>query len=154
MDLHLTVFDVLYRDVVLRKLLLNYASYVEQKVSDVDLATSCFMTLKWRPSNRMAPEDGTEVLTVRAHVPSFCWCEDVYLDGVLRRVQVALNVSTRSGLAHARLLRTSCSVMVIGGATIFKSSTHEISPAAPMCRSLDSQGIYSSHWMNGGSGRT
>ena len=151
MDLHLTVFDVLYRDVVLRKLLLNYANYVEQKASDVGLATSCFMTLKWRPSNRMAPEDGTEVLTVRAHVPSFCWGEDVYLDSVLRRAQDALTVGTRSGMARVRLLRTSCSVMVIGGATIFKASIHEITPAAPTCRSPASLGISSSRWMNRGS---
>ena len=154
MDLHLTVFNAMYQDAVLRKLLLDYAGHVEQKDSNGGPATSCFITLKWRPSNRVVPEDGAEVLTVRAHVPNFCWGEDLYLDSVLRRVQVALDVSARSGLVRIRLLRTSCSAMVIGGTTIFKASTHEVAPTAPMCRPDASLGVPSSHWMNGGGNRT
>jgi len=154
MDLHLTVFNVLYRDVFLRKLLHNYARHIEQNASNRALATSCFITLKWRPSNRTAPEDGAEVLTVRAHVPSFCWSEDLYLDSVLSRVQVALNDSAHSGLVRVQLLQTSCSVRVIGGATIFKASTHEIAPTAPTYRPPASLGIPSASWMNGGSDRT
>ena len=132
MNLRFTVFNLLFRDAILRRLLLNYADRVGPgKFWGNTPDTSCFLTLKWTGDDRLSPAgDGSQILTVRAHMPNHRWNEHAYLDSVLRRVQPALNASGRSESVRADLLRTSCVVTKIGSDTIFMASTLNIIPTA------------------------
>jgi hypothetical protein len=147
-DIHFTVFNLLYRDPVLRRLLINYADRVEHsKVSGQEpAATSCFLTLKWAPCRTLPLEDGSEILTVRVHIPDYCWNEHLYLDSVLGRVQAAFSTCARSESIRATLLRTSCTATRIGGKTIFKASSLVITPTVSMSRAHpDGQGGSRAH---------
>jgi hypothetical protein len=131
MDLRLVVFNLIYRDVVLRALLLNYADRVEHgDASDGTTNETCFLVLRWTAHGQLRTPASSEVLTAHVHVP---WHsnEDSYLDFVVQRLRAALAAGAGNGPITIRCVGASPEVMHSGIDTIFKTSTFEIVPAPP-----------------------
>ena len=131
MDLRFATFGLIFRSVVLRPLLVNYADRLEHGHAPEGMpASSCFVRLRWAVDESTPIPSGTELLSAEAHMPRFGEADDVYLDFVLQRVRAALTGETAAPLVTARWLQTSREVLESDVGTIFKVSTFEITAAS------------------------
>jgi hypothetical protein len=131
MDLRFATFDLVFRSVVLRPLLVNYADRVEHGHAPEGVpASTCFVRLRWAVDMSAPTPPGTELLAAEAHMPRHGEADDVYLDFVLQRVRAALTGQEAAALITARWLQTSREVMESDVGTIFKASTFEITAAS------------------------
>jgi hypothetical protein len=91
MDLRNTVFTVVFDDVVLRPLLVNYANRLEHlQTSGGTPVGTCFLRLTWPSDDAEPAAAGCEVLAAEVHVPRRSGPEDPFLDFVLQRLHTRL----------------------------------------------------------------
>ena len=127
MDLRLTTFDLIYRDAVLRPLLVNYADWLEHgRITRDGLVPSCFVRLTWTARRSSSVPAAAEVLTVEAHMPRRTSTDDGYLDFVLQRLQLILSGPAAAGSIAARCLQASPSSATSAFDTVFATSEFEI----------------------------
>ncbi|MDF3051060.1 MAG: hypothetical protein K0R87_2698 [Pseudonocardia sp.] len=127
MDLRLAVFERLAGDDVLRRLLVNYADRLDDRVGTNGPASdTCYLTVEWSAGDRAdAPPDAESVL-VRAHMPRSRAEEHWYLDVVLRRLDAALDLDGTNGPVQIMRRRTSTEVIESGADTIFKARSYDV----------------------------
>jgi hypothetical protein len=129
MDLRFTVFNLIFRDAVLRSLLLNYADRIEYgRLPERTESGACYVSLKWTDDNTMSAPAGAQLLTAQVHMPRHRSDEKVCLDAVLQRLRTALPLNSDSAAFTVRCRETTRDVMDSGVGTIFKASTFEIAP--------------------------
>lgn len=135
MDLRLVAFNLLFGNVALRPLLVNYADRLDCGSYREGMATgTCFIALQWSVDDSMPVPIGSELLTAEAHMPRDSRSDDGYLSVVLQRLRAALTDDAADGLITIRCLQTSPKAMESGVGTIFRTSTFEIAPASPQRR--------------------
>ena len=126
MDLRLAVFDRIARDDVLRRLLVNYADRLDDLGFEGGPASdTCYLTLEWTAHDRTGASLDAESLTARAHLPRARSDEQLYLDFVLRRLEVAL-ADGADGSIRARRRQTSPEIVETGADTIFKTRIYDV----------------------------
>ncbi|NMH79281.1 hypothetical protein [Pseudonocardia xinjiangensis] len=131
MDIRLTVFNLIFRDAMLRELLMNYADRVDGATQGKTAAPTCFVALKWTRNDTWTGPAESQLLTVHVHMPrDRPTSEQVYLDVVVQRLRAALSMEGESKQLAVRHRGTSREATDNGGDTVFKVSTFEISPAA------------------------
>jgi hypothetical protein len=125
MDLRNTVFTVVFDDVVLRPLLVNYANRLEHLQASAGTPVgTCFLRLTW-PLDEPAPAAaGCEVVAAEVHVPRRSGPDDPFLDFILQRLHARL----AGGPITARRLRTSSVTEDGVFDTIAKASTFAVAP--------------------------
>ena len=135
MDLRFATFDLVYRDVVLRPLLVNYANHLERgRASECVPGSSCFVRLRWA-AERSRPTPDCEVLVVEAHMPRYRGADDVFLDSISQRLATALASDAADGAITTRCLQMSPALTESHFDTVFTTSTFEIAPPRPQRRS-------------------
>jgi hypothetical protein len=131
MDLRFATFDLIFRSVVLRPLLVNYADRLEHGHAPEGVpASSCFVRLRWSVDGSTPTPSGTQLLAAEAHMPRYGEADHEYLDFVLQRVRAALTGEAAAPLITARWLQTSREVLESDVGTIVKVSTFEITAAS------------------------
>jgi hypothetical protein len=132
MDLRFDVFNLIFRDALLRTLLVNHANRIDGgHAPEWAGAGACFVALKWADNDGARGVAGSQLLTAQAHMPHHRSDDHVYLDVVLQRLRAALPVGAVSDSFTIRCRETSPGVMDSGVGTVFKTSTFEIAPASP-----------------------
>lgn len=137
MDLRCATFDLIYRDVVLRPLLVAYADRLEHgHAREGAPVPSCFVRLRWA-AERSAPlvAEG-DVLAVEAHMPRHTGTDDGYLDFVLQRLTTALSRDASVGAITTRCVEASPRVRESPFGTLFSSSTFAISYTSPQRQAM------------------
>jgi hypothetical protein len=132
MDLRFDVFNLIFRDAMLRALLVNHANRIESGNAPERTADgTCFVALTWANNEGVCAAAGSQLLTAQAHMPRERSSDHVYLDAVLHRLRAALPLGAASDAFTIRCRETSREVMDSGVGTIFKATTFEIAPASP-----------------------
>ena len=91
MDLRNVVFTVVFDDVVLRPLLVNYANRLEHlQTSEGTPVGTCFLRLTWPIDDPVPAAPGCEVVAAEVHVPRRSGPDDPFLDFVLQRLHTRL----------------------------------------------------------------
>lgn len=125
MDLRNVVFTVVFDDVVLRPLLVNYANRLEhlQTFEGTPVGT-CFLRLTWPIDDLEPATAGSEVVAAEVHVPRRSGPDDPFLDFVLQRLHTRLG----GGSITARRLCTSPAARDTVFDTIVKGTAFAIAP--------------------------
>jgi hypothetical protein len=132
MDLRFDVFNLIFRDALLRALLVNYADRIDSgHAPERAGAGTCFVALRWSDNDGARAAAGSQLLTAQAHMPRHRSDDHEYLDVVLQRLRAALPAGAASDSFTIRCRESSPEVMDSGTGTIFKTSTFEIAPASP-----------------------
>jgi hypothetical protein len=132
MDLRFVVFNAIFRDVVLRQLLVNYADRRDfGQPPDEAAAGTRFIVLKWTVHDQTSASPRSQLLTAQAHVFRDGSSDHRYLDLVLQRLHAALAGCAARERISTRCLGTSPDILDSGVDTIFRTSTFEIAPASP-----------------------
>ena len=121
MDLRFEVFELIARDEVLRRLLVNYADRLDGRPCD----GTCYLALQWTDSASPDAPVGAQALTARVHLPRERAGEQAYLDVVLRRLDAALARATRSGSVVVRRTEPGEAVVEHGADTVYKTRVFE-----------------------------
>ena len=136
MDLRFATFDLIYRDVVLRPLLVNYADRLENGHAPHGVPTStCFVRLRWAADGSAVTPAGHELLAAEVHMPRHSRGDDPYLRLVLQRLRTALESPAAAGSIATRCVRTSPLVEASPFGTTVTTSTFEVAPPPPQRRS-------------------
>jgi hypothetical protein len=137
MDLRFATFDLIFRDVVLRPLLVNYADRLEHGHASAGVpVSSCFVRLRWTAERSTPALAGAEVLAVEAHMPRRTGTDDDYLAFVLHRLRTTLSGGAAAGSIATRCLQMSPSTTESPFDTVFATGTFEIAHTPPRRRSL------------------
>jgi hypothetical protein len=132
MDIRFDVFNLIFRDAVLRALLVNHANRIDGgRTPEWADAGMCYVALRWADNDGARAAAGSQLLTAQAHMPRHRSDDHVYLDVVLQRLRAALPVDAASDAFTIRCRESSPEVMDSGAGTIFKTTTFEIAPAPP-----------------------
>ncbi|MCH6164250.1 hypothetical protein [Pseudonocardia alaniniphila] len=132
MDIRFDVFNLIFRDALLRALLVNHANRIDSgHASERAAAGMCYVALRWADNDGARAAEGSQLLTAQAHMPRHRSDDHVYLDVVLERLRAALPVGAASDSFTIRCRESSQEVMDSGAGTIFKTTTFEIAPASP-----------------------
>jgi hypothetical protein len=132
MDIRFDVFNLIFRDALLRALLVNHANRIDNVLAPERAGTgTCFVALRWADNDGARAAAGSQLLTAQAHMPRHRSDDHVYLDVVLERLRAALPVGASSDSFTIRCRESSPEVMDSGAGTIFKTTTFEIAPASP-----------------------
>ena len=127
MDLRLAVFDRIAGDDVLRRLLVNYADRLDDRVGTGGPASdTCYLTLQWSAGDRANAGTDVESVVIRAHMPRSRADEHCYLDVILRRLGAALDPDGVPGPVKILRRRTSTAVVEAGADTIFKTRAYDV----------------------------
>jgi hypothetical protein len=130
MDLRSTTFDLIYRDPVLRPLLVNYADCLESRhAADGVPPASCFVRLSWAVDGSTSRTPSCQLLAAEAHMPRHRGADDAYLAFVLRRLRTTLVSDAAEGLISARCLQASARARESCFDTVFTTSTFRIAPS-------------------------
>jgi hypothetical protein len=130
MDLRFAVFNLIFRDAVLRTLLVNYADRVESGCLPERAWTgACYVELTWTDNDAASAAAGSQLLTARVHMSRQCSAEQVCLDAVLQRLREALPVA--NGPFTVRCRETTREIVDSGVDTVFKATTFEVAPHTP-----------------------
>jgi len=125
MDLRNTVFTVVFDDVVLRPLLVNYANRLEHlRAAAATPVGTCFLRLTWPVEDPAPTAAGCEVLAAEVHVPRRSGPDDPFLDFVLQRLHARLAGCPIT----ARLLQTSPVTTDDVFDTVAKASAFSVAP--------------------------
>jgi hypothetical protein len=128
MDLRFTAFELITRDAVLRKLLVNHADRLEHGPAPDGRGTdACFLALQWSADDRPGRPAGSQLLTARVHMPRRHASEHSFLDFVLARLRAALTVTPANGLITTRCLSESGKDE--DADTVSRACTFEVVPA-------------------------
>src|SRR4051812_35274570 len=107
MDLRFAVFNLIFRDAVLRSLLVNYADRVESGcLPERTWTGACYVELKWADNDSASAPAGSQLLTAQVHMPRHRSAEQVCLDAVLQRLRAALPVKAANGSFTVRCRET------------------------------------------------
>jgi hypothetical protein len=136
MDLRYAAFNLIFQDVVLRPLLLNYADRLEHGYVSEGLQPSGFIRLRWAVDVTTPTTSGSELLAAEAHMPRQSAADDAHLRLVLQRLRAALASDAAAGSITSRCLETSPQVRESSYDTIFTTSTFEIAPSTRQRRSM------------------
>jgi hypothetical protein len=132
MDLRFATFHLIYRDVVLRPLLVNYADHLERCHAPEGVpASSCFVRLRWSVDGSAAIPAGHELLAAEVHMPRHSGGDDPYLHLVLQRLRTALGSPAAAGSITTRCVQTSPLVEEGPFGSIVTTSTFEVAPPPP-----------------------
>jgi hypothetical protein len=132
MDLRFAVFNLIFRDAVLRTLLVNYADRVESRcLPERTWTGACYVELTWTDNDAASAPAGSQLLTAQVHVSRHRSAEQVFLDAVLQRLREALPVNAANGLFTVRCRETTREVVDSGVDTVFKATTFEVAPHTP-----------------------
>lgn len=132
MDIRFDVFNLIFRDALLRALLVNHANRIDSGHAPESAgAGTCFVALRWADIDCARAVAGSQLLTAQAHMPCHRPDDHVYLDVVLQRLRAALPVGAAGDSFTVRCRESSPEVMDSGAGTIFKTSMFEIAPASP-----------------------
>jgi hypothetical protein len=132
MDIRFDVFNLIFRDALLRALLVNHANRIDSGyASERAGAGMCFVALRWADADGARAAAGAQLLTAQAHMPRHGSDDHGYLDVVLERLRAALPVGAASNSFTIRCRESSPEVMDSGAGTIFKTTTFEVAPASP-----------------------
>jgi hypothetical protein len=127
MDLRFAVFERIARDDVLRRLLVNYADRLDDLPVLGEAANdTCYLTLEWATDDRTCASAEVETVTARAHLPRDRSDEHLYLDSVLRRLEVALAVDDADGPIRVQRRRPALEGVESGADTVFKTRTYDV----------------------------
>jgi hypothetical protein len=132
MDLRFLAFELIARDDVLKRLLVNYADRLDGVCAGEGTRESCYLALQWADCGRSATASGPQSLTARVHLPRDRADEQSYLDIVLRRLDAALVTGAASGVLTVRRVTPRCEPLEHGTDTVFKTRTFEVD--APQLR--------------------
>jgi hypothetical protein len=125
MDLRNAVFTVVFDDVVLRPLLVNYANRLEHlQTSGGTPVGTCFLRLTWPLDDAEPAAAGCEVLAAEVHVPRRSGPDDPFLDFVLQRLHTRL----AAGPITARRLRTAPVTTDAVFDTVVKATAFAVAP--------------------------
>jgi len=125
MDLRNAVFTVVFDDVVLRPLLVNYANRLEHlQTSGGTPVGTCFLRLTWPIDDPVPVAAGCEVMAAEVHVPRRSGPDDPFLDFVLQRLHTRLS----GGPITARRLRTAPATDDAVFDTVVKATAFAIAP--------------------------
>jgi hypothetical protein len=123
LDLRLAVLERIVRDDLLRRLLVNYADRLDDRVGTGGPASdTCYLTLQWSAGDRA----DVEWVVVRAHMPRSRADEHCYLDVILRRLDAALDPDGVAGPVKILRRRMSTAVVEAGADTIFKTRAYDV----------------------------
>jgi hypothetical protein len=132
MDIRFDVFNLIFRDALLRALLVNHANRIDSgHAPERADAEPCFVALSWADNEGARATAGSQLLTAQAHMPRHRLDDHVYLDVVLQRLRAALPAGAASDAYTIRCRESSPEAMDSGAGTIFKTTTFEIAPASP-----------------------
>ena len=131
MDLRFAVFNLIFRDAVLRTLLVNYARTASspdafRESMDRSLLRRVDMD-RQRRGDRCGGLSATDGTGTHVRHPA---AEQVCLDAVLQRLREALPVA--NGPFTVRCRETTREIVDSGGDTIFKATTFEVAPHTPL----------------------
>jgi hypothetical protein len=136
MDLRFALFERIARDSVLRRLLVNYADRLDDRVFLPEPAgDTCYLTMQWTSDHRTTTCSEGDSLTVRAHLPRHRSEERSYLDVVLSRLDAALAADAADGSIIVRRRMTVPDVVQTGADTIFQTRIYDVA-AVPGRRDL------------------
>ena len=145
MDVRFAVFNLIFRDAVLRMLLVNYADRVESGcLPERTWTGACYVELKWADNNAASAPAGSQLLTAQVHMPRHRSAEQMCLDAVMQRLRAALPVNATNGPFTVRCRETTREVLDSGVDTVFKATTFEVAPHAP--RRHDAELLDLPHW--------
>ena len=125
MDLRNAVFTVVFDDVVLRPLLVNYANRLEHLQTSAGTPVgTCFLRLTWPVDDPAPAAAGCEVVAAEVHVPRRSGPDDPFLDFVLHRLHTRLATAPIT----ARRLRTSPATTDSVFDTVVKATAFAVAP--------------------------
>jgi hypothetical protein len=137
MDLRNAAFALIFRDAVLRPLLVNYANRLEHGHAPEGMPTgTCFVRLTWPTDDSLPAAAGRAVLTAQVHMPQRSGADDPYLDFILGRLRTTLAGGAADELISTRCLETTPGTSRSPFDTIYKAATFEIAPRSPQRRTV------------------
>lgn len=130
-DVRLTVFTMLYRDRVLRRLLLNHADRLDDLPARGTTAVDqCVLVLRWSGVDPPRSPADAQLLTAHAHLPRR-WPQPRFLDVVRQRLDSVLLGAPVDAAVGIRRLGGSDGPVDGGDGTLAVSGVYVAALAAP-----------------------